>query len=68
MHGDDRNSTLLKSQLEVLSVQFDGHGDNLTFKDVLEFLAGLTQIFFSEVVVVAKLIYGTTLRQRRTHV
>ena len=59
-YGDDLNSTLLKSQLEVLSVQFDGHGDNLTFKDLLEFLAGLTQIqkdFFSEVVVVAKLIY-----------
>ena len=59
-YGDDHNSNLLKSQLEVLSVQFDGHGDNLTFKDVLEFLAGLTQIqkdFFSEVVVVAKFIY-----------
>ena len=34
--------------------------DNLTFRDVLEFLSGLTQIqkdFFSEVIVIAKLIY-----------
>ena len=61
-YGDDFISTLLKSQLEVLSnsAQFDGHRNNLTFKDVLEFLAGLTQIqknFFSEVIVVTKLIY-----------
>ena len=41
-YGDDLNSTL--SQLEVLSVQFDGHRDNLTFKDVLEFLSELTQM------------------------
>ena len=67
-YGDDFNSTLLKSQLEVLSssAQFDGHRNNLTFKDVLEFLAQIQKNFFSEVIVVAKLIYGTVHMQRLT--
>ena len=68
---DDFNSTLLKSQLEVLSssAQFDGHRNNLTFKDVLEFLAGLAQIqknFFSEVIVVVYVMPATNATSERS--